>query len=228
MSHAPELERIAERALDLVPEDSVVGLGTGRAAAAFVDVLGARVRDGFRVRGVPTSEATAAQARGLGIPLVELGEVELIDVTVDGADEVDPDLNLIKGYGGALLREKVVAAASRREVILVGEEKLVARLGERGRLPVEVLPFATALCRRRLADLGLAATLRRQGDGGVFLTDSGNYILDAVVSPIEDAMALEWALRSIPGVIGTGLFLRLAERVLVASGDQVRELIRRT
>src|SRR4051812_29118900 len=136
----------AERALELVPDGAVVGLGTGRAATAFIVALGERVRAGLRVRGVPTSQASADLAHQLGIPLTTLDEVEAIDVAVDGADEVDPRCDLIKGYGGALVREKIVAAAARQFVVLVGPDKLVAELGARGKLPVEVLPFGAAPC----------------------------------------------------------------------------------
>src|SRR5262249_14615962 len=147
---------IYERALELVPDDSAIGLGSGRAAWAFVKLLGERVRAGrLRVRGVPCSEETARIATESGVPLVSLSEAAELAVTVDGADEVDPSLDLIKGYGRALVREKVVAASSRKLVILVGEEKLVPKLGTRGRLPVEVVPFAVPLCTRRLAALGL-------------------------------------------------------------------------
>ena len=217
------LGALARRALGFVKDDTAVGLGAGRAATAFVRALAARVRDGLRVRGVPVSEATAALAGELGIPLVGL-EVE-IDVTVDGADEVDPDLNLIKGYGGALLRERVVAAASRRQVILVERDKLVPRLGSRGRLPVEVVSFALPLSRRRLAALGLAPTLRMAGESQ-FVTDNGNVILDCVVGLIVDPPALERALRAVPGVVDTGLFLGTADTVLVADGTSVSELSR--
>jgi len=214
------LGALARRALGFVKDDTAVGLGAGRAATAFVRALAARVRDGLRVRGVPVSEATAELAEELGIPLVGL-EAE-IDITVDGADEVDPDLNLIKGYGGALLRERVVAAASRRQVILVERDKLVSRLGSRGRLPVEVVPFALPVCRRRLAALGLGPALRMAGERP-FVTDNGNVILDCVVGPIADPPGLERALRAVPGVVDTGLFLGTADTVLVADGTSVSE-----
>ena len=214
------LGALARRALGFVKDDTAVGLGAGRAATAFVRALAARVRDGLRVRGVPVSEATAELAEELGIPLVGL-EAE-IDITVDGADEVDPDLNLIKGYGGALLRERVVAAASRRQVILVERDKLVSRLGSRGRLPVEVVPFALPVCRRRLAALGLGPELRMAGERP-FVTDNGNVILDCVVGPIADPPGLERALRAVPGVVDTGLFLGTADTVLVADGTSVSE-----
>lgn len=220
------LERIALRAVDLVSDDMVVGLGTGRAATAFVHALGERVRSGLRVRGVPTSEVTARLARELQIPLVRLEDVDVVNVTIDGADEVDPNLDLIKGYGGALVREKIVAAASQQEIILVGGEKLVDKLGSRGKLPVEILPFALGLCRRRLESLGCRPQLRRHGDDP-FLSDSGNYILDCGIEALDQPQRIEDGIRAIPGVIGTGLFLGMTDRVLVAEGDSIRELLRR-
>ncbi len=218
---AEPLSALARRALGFVKDDTAVGLGAGRAATAFVRALAARVRDGLRVRGVPVSEATAGLAAGLGIPLVGL-EAE-IDVAVDGADEVDPDLDLIKGYGGALVRERIVAAASRRQIILVERDKLVPRLGSRGRLPVEVVPFALPWCLHRLAALGLRPTLRMDGERP-FVTDNGNVIVDCAVEPIADPPGLERALRAIPGVVDTGLFLGTADTVLVADGTAVSEL----
>jgi ribose 5-phosphate isomerase A len=201
-----------------------VGLGSGRAAAAFVRALAAEARRGRRIRGVATSEATAALARDLGLELVGLDAAPL-DLTVDGADEVDPALDLIKGYGGALARERIVAAASRRQVILVTPEKLVRRLGSRGRLPVEILPFARALAERRLAALGCAPG-RREAAGAPFVTDNGNWILDCAIAPLDDPAALDRDIRRIPGVVDTGFFLGTAERVLVADGDGVRVLAR--
>ena len=145
---------IGERALEFVPNGAAIGLGSGRAAKSFVELLGERIRAGdLNVSGVPTSSETAELARRHGIPLVRLDQAGELAVAVDGADEVDPDLNLIKGYGRALVREKIVAASSRRLVILVGEEKLVPRLGARGKLPVEIVPFALPLCQRRLREL---------------------------------------------------------------------------
>jgi ribose 5-phosphate isomerase A len=173
---------------------------------------------------VPTSEETARMARELGIDLVGL-EAE-IALTVDGADEVDGKLNLIKGYGGALVRERIVAAASLRQVILITSDKLVDVLGGRGPLPVEVMPFAAPFCRRRLEDLELKPTLRMQEERP-FVTDNFNVIFDCAVGPIEDPAGLEQAIRGIPGVIDTGLFLGTAERIIVADGDAIRELVRR-
>ena len=222
----PVLAALAARALEFITDGSVVGLGTGRTAAAFVHALGDRVRRGLRVHGVPTSEATATLAQTYGIPLLTLDEVDQIDVTVDGADEVDPHLDLIKGYGGALVREKVVAAASRTEIIVVGSEKLVPVLGQRGILPVEVLPFALGLCKRRLAAVGCRPAVRCS-EGRPFLSDSGNYILDCGVEPLHQPRQLEDAIRAIPGVVGTGLFLGIADVVLVGEDDgTVREMCR--
>jgi ribose 5-phosphate isomerase A len=209
---------IVERALELIADNSVIGLGSGRAAQSFVRALGERVRAGsLHVRGVPTSDDTAALAREVGVPLLTLGEAGVLDVTIDGADEVDPHLDLIKGYGRALVREKIVAASSRKLIILVGEEKLVPCLGSRGKLPVEVLPFGLPLCERRLRELGCNPVLFHK-DGRLFLTDNGNYILDCQIGPIPDAARLEQEIRAIPGVVGTGLFLGMADTVLV--GDQ--------
>lgn len=219
-SESHDLRAVAEKALEYIPDGGVVGLGTGHAASAFIHALGERVRAGLNVRGVPTSEASADLARQLGIPVVSLEEVSRIDVDVDGADEVDPACNLIKGYGGALVREKVVAAASDRLVIVVGDEKLVPVLGARGKLPVEVVPFAAALCRRRLSPLGCIAE-PRQHDGKPFLTDNGNIILDCHIPPLSDPRELELAIRAIPGVVGTGLFLGMASAVLIQSGTTV-------
>jgi ribose 5-phosphate isomerase A len=209
---------IIERALELVPNIARIGLGSGRAAQAFVKGLGERVRNGsLRVQGVPTSEETARLSREEGIPLLTLAEAGILDLTVDGADEVDPNLDLIKGYGRALVREKIVAASSRRLVILVGDEKLVPQLGTRGKLPVEVTPFAVPLCERRLCELGCRPVAYRQGND-LFVSDNGNHILDCQLDPITDARELELAIRTIPGVVGTGLFLNMADTVLV--GDR--------
>src|SRR5262245_45590260 len=210
---------IDERALELVPDGSRIGLGSGRAAQAFVKALGERARNGsIHVHGVPTSEETANLARKEGIPLLTLAEAGVLELTVDGADEVDPNLDLIKGYGRALVREKVVAASSRRLIILVGDEKLVPQLGTRGKLPVEVTPFALPLCERRLGELGCRPVPYRQGNS-LFLTDNGNHILDCEVGPIADPAKLELDIRAIPGVVGTGLFLGMADTVLVGERD---------
>lgn len=216
----------AHAALDFVRDGMTLGLGTGRAATAFVEALGARVATGLRVTGVPTSEATAALAARLSIPLARLDEVARLDLTFDGADEVDPNLDLIKGYGAAMVREKVVALSSDRLVILVGPEKRVKQLGERGRLPIEVLPFAVALVRRELAALGLASEVRPGPTGQPLVTDNGNFVVDARLEPPLDPRALERAICALPGVLGTGFFLGMADAILVGEGEQV-EILRR-
>jgi ribose 5-phosphate isomerase A len=218
---AATLGRLAARALELVRDAKLLGLGSGRAASAFIRALGAEVRAGRAVRGVPTSEASARLAREMGIPLTGLDAAPL-DVTVDGADEVDPRLDLIKGYGGALVRERIVAAASRRQLILVGNEKLVPVLGSHGRLPVEVVPFALPLVVQRLRQLGCEPGVRMH-EGQPVISDNGNLTVDCGVRPIEDAAALERRLRAIPGVVDTGLFLGTAETVLVAGDGAVTE-----
>lgn len=221
---ARALDRLAARALELAAGARVIGLGTGRAASAFVRALGAEVQAGRAVRAVPTSEASADLARQMGIPLTGLDEPS-IDVTVDGADEVDPALDLIKGYGGALVRERIVAAASRRQIILVGSEKLVPVLGSHGRLPLEVVPFALPLVLRRLARPGCEPAVRTAG-GRPIVSDNGNVIVDCAIAPIENPLAFEAWLRAVPGVVDTGLFLGTADTVLVGDGHEIRELRR--
>jgi ribose 5-phosphate isomerase A len=216
-----EFHGIAAAAVAMIPDGCVVGLGTGKAATAFIHALGERVKAGLRVRGIPTSQASAELATELGIPLTTFDEAGgNIEVAVDGADEVDPQLDLIKGYGGALVREKVVAEAARRFVVLVGPEKLVPVLGTHGTLPVEVVPFALTPCRRRIAERGLAAKPRLR-DGQLFVTDNGNVILDCRVAEIERPAELDQALRAIAGVVGTGLFVGMAQTVLIGRGDAV-------
>jgi ribose 5-phosphate isomerase A len=213
---------IFERALELVPNDSRIGLGSGHASEAFIRALGERVRKGaLQVQGVPTSEKSARLAENEAIPLVSLEEAGVLDLTIDGADEVDCNLDLIKGYGRALVREKIVAASSRRLIILVGEEKCITRLGMRGKLPVEVTPFALPLCERRLSELGCRPN-RYVREGCLFVTDNGNHILDCQIDPIADANQLEWDIRAIPGIVGTGLFLGMADTVLVGNQEDFR------
>ena len=216
----------ATAALDWVQDGMTLGLGTGRAASAFVEALGARVAHGLRVTCVPTSEATAELAGRLAIPLARLEDIGLIDITFDGADEVDPQLDLIKGYGAAMVREKIVAASSDRLVILVGPEKRVAALGERGRLPIEVLPFGEALVRRELDRMGIESALRPAANGTPLVTDNGHWVLDARLSPPLVAAELEAHLVGLPGVLGTGFFLGMADAVIVGE-DQQAEILRR-
>ena len=211
----------AEAALRFVESGQTLGLGTGRAAEAFVRALGARVAEGLDVRGVPTSVRTEALARELGIPLLTLAEAGQLDVTFDGADEVDSHLDVIKGYGGALVREKIVAASSKQLVILVGDEKLVSCLGERGKLPVEVVAFGEALATRKLTELGCPGTRRKNDEGEPYITDNGHFILDCAVNRIESASELERQILEIPGVLGTGLFVGMANAVIVQKGADV-------
>jgi ribose 5-phosphate isomerase A len=210
---------IIDRVLSLIPSESLLGLGSGRAALAFVRVLGEAIRVGkLKVRGVPTSEQTAAVAREVGVPLISLAEAGQLDICIDGADEVAPNLDLIKGYGRALVREKVVAASSHYLYILVGQEKLVTQLGARGKLPVEVVPFALPLCEAQLRDLGLQPVPHRE-NGGYFVTDNGNHIIDCEIGPLDDPAKLESDILAIPGVVDTGLFLSMASRVFIGETD---------
>ena len=217
-------QRAADRALEFVRDAQVIGLGTGSTAKFAIEGLGKMVREGLAIKGVPTSIATERLAKELAIPLVDLNEAETIDITIDGADEVDPDFNMIKGGGGALTREKLVALASKKRVILVDESKLVSRLGESRRLPVEVLPFSWKLSARLLAELGCEAELRRQGEKP-FVTDNGNNILDCQFGAIEDAMALEGRIKRLPGVLDSGLFIGIADTLVIGHEDraEIRE-----
>lgn len=205
---------------DLVEDGMVVGLGTGTTAAFLVRALAERLRGGLRIVGaVPTSQATAQLATSLGIPLVSLERYPELDLAIDGADEIDPQLNLIKGGGGALLREKVVAAAARRFVVISDSSKLVPRLGTRFALPVEIVPFALGPVQRRLEALGVRAQLRL-GAHEPFLTDNHNYILDCQFPDgIADPQALHVQIRAIVGVVEHGLFLGMARQALVAGPD---------
>lgn len=211
----------AEQALTHIQSGMVVGLGTGSTAAKFVDLLGAKVRAGFDVICVPTSEATRAQAERLGIKLSTLDAHPVLDVTVDGADELDGELRLIKGGGGALLREKIVAVASSRVIIIADHSKRVETLGAFA-LPVEVVPFGLGSTERLVAemagDCGCEGDikLRKSADGSNFITDNGNHILDCAFGEIDDPEALEDALKLIPGVVETGLFLGIADLAIVA------------
>lgn len=218
----------AAAALEEVRPGMKLGLGTGRTAAAFVDLLGEKVRQGLSVVGVPTSEETAKAARSLGIPLSTLDDTPELDLTVDGADEVDPALRLIKGGGGALLREKIVASASKRMTVVVDAVKCVEVLG-RFPLPIEVVPFGLGATRleieRAAAALGLGGTYElRSQDGSVFITDGGHHIVDASFGRIPDPVALANALSAIPGVVEHGLFIGIASRVIVGREGGITEL----
>jgi len=208
-----------EAAAALVEDGMLVGLGTGSTVRFLVDALGRRTHDeGLRITGVPTSEATAAQATALNIPLAD--PEAAIDLAIDGADEVERGtLRLIKGLGGALVREKIVAQLARRFVVVADATKVVDCLGERSPLPVEVVRFGLAATTRRIAEAGGAPVLRRAG-AEQFVTDNGNVVLDCPgFAPIRDPFTLERTLRAIAGVVGTGLFLDMAERAIVADAD---------
>lgn len=217
----------AARALEFVEPGMRLGLGTGSTAAKLVDLLGAKVKAGFDVVCVPTSEATRRQAEALGIPLTTLDETPELDLTIDGADELDDQLRLVKGGGGALLREKIVAAASDRMVVIADSSKVVETLG-RFPLPVEVVRFGLAATRNLIEALAEEAgcqgtmTLRLGKDGQPFLTDSGNVILDCAFGSIPDPDLLDDALRLVPGVVEHGLFLGIADVAVIAAPDGVR------
>lgn len=229
MPEGPEdyKQAAAQRALGYVEDGMIVGLGSGSTAQYLVRGLGERLRTG-RLRdvvGVPTSEATARLARELEIPLATLDQRPELDLAIDGADEVDPELNLIKGLGGALLREKIVAACARRLVIIVDESKRVDRLGQRAPLPVEVVAFGQVPVERRVVELGGRAALRRDARDAPFETDEGHRILDCRFASIEPA-TLDVALRRIPGVVEHGLFVNMASVVVVAGAAGVTILDR--
>jgi ribose 5-phosphate isomerase A len=221
-------QRAGFKAAEFVEDGMSVGLGTGSTAHWLVERLGERVRgEGLRVRCVPTSRRTEEQARRLGIPLVSLGEAAPLDLAIDGADEIGPDLALIKGGGGALLREKLVAGAARRFVVIADASKRVDVLG-RFPLPVEVVPFAWELTARRVAAVTKAdAVLRRDEGGEVYVTDNGNYILDCRCDEIPNPARTESALKALAGVVESGLFVGMADLAVVASDADV-EIIGRT
>jgi len=228
-----ELKRqAAARALDYVQGGMKLGLGTGSTAKHFVEMLGERVREGLEVIGVPTSEATRDLATRCGIRLTTLDEVDRLDLTVDGADEIDPQLNVIKGGGGALLREKIVAAASDRMIVIADETKWVETLG-RFPLPIEVVSFGLAATRRQIekafADCGVSGqqVVRNGRDGHVFVTDSGHWIVDAHLGRIPDAPRLAQSLGAIPGVVEHGLFIGLASIAMLAGAQGIRVVERR-
>ena len=224
-------QQAAERALALVEDGMTLGLGTGSTAARFVDLVGQKVKDGLKLRCVPTSEATRAQAERLGIPLITLDQQPYLDLTVDGADELDDDLRLIKGGGGALLIEKIVATASGRMVVIADASKQVATLGKFP-LPVEVVRFGLGATRNMIevlaADAGCRGEIKQRlaSDGQPFVTDSGNFILDCAFGSIPEPEALDEALKLIPGVVENGLFLGIADAAIVAGPTGVTMLER--
>lgn len=223
MANDREKEAAARASLKFVREGNIVGLGTGSTASFAIRLLAERVRAGLKIRGIPTSIHTAELATSLGIPLSTLDEIQQIDVTIDGADEVDPNLQLIKGGGGALLREKIVASATKKLVIIADSSKQVVTLG-RFPVPVEVIKFAEALVAKRIAALGAAVTPRQDASGKKFVTDEGNHILDCKFGQIPDPPALARTLEAMPGVVEHGLFIGMASVALIARGGEVVEL----
>ncbi len=221
-------ELAAKKAVEYVGDGMIVGLGTGSTAEHAIRAIGERVAAGLRIRCVPTSEASCQLGAEVGLDIAGMEEEPVVDLTIDGADEVDPNLDLIKGMGGALLREKIVAAASTREIIIVDESKLVDRLGARNPLPVEVIPFAWAVAQRRLMELAPSAELRRSSSGDEFLTDNGNLILDChFPDGIDDAAAIEREVNDILGVVENGLFVGLVDLVVAARDDGSCQVIER-
>jgi len=223
MANEAEKEAAGRAAAKLVREGDIVGLGTGSTAYFAVVALGERVKSGLKIVGIPTSIATADLARQLGIPLTTLDEHPQIDITIDGADEIDPKLNLIKGGGGALLREKVVASVTRKMVVVSDSTKVVPALGKFP-LPVEIIPFARTVIEKKVASLGATTKLRMKPDGKPFITDNGNQVLDCSFGRIEDPPALARELSGTPGVVEHGLFIGLAKVALVGRGNSVAEV----
>jgi ribose 5-phosphate isomerase A len=225
MANDQEKEAAARASLRFVHDGDVVGLGTGSTAAYAVRFLAEKVQAGLKIRGIPTSVRTGEMARSAGIPLVTFDDVQQIDVTIDGADEFDPQLNLIKGGGGALLHEKIVAYASRKVVIITDSSKQSPVLG-RFPLPVEVIPFAQPVILRKIEALGAQVKLRQLPDGSPFITDEHHHILDCRFGQIPDPPGLARTLAAMPGIVEHGLFIGLASVVLMAKGNQVQEFNR--
>jgi len=225
MANDQEKEAAARASLRFVKDGQVVGLGTGSTAAYFIKLLGEQVKNGLRIRGIPTSDRSRDLALSLGIPLVTLDECQEIDVTVDGADEVDPQLRLIKGGGGAALREKIVASATRQMIVVADASKKVECLGKFP-LPVEVIKFAETLVAKRITAMGADVQLRTNPDGTPYVTDENNHILDCRFGQIRDADGLACAFSEMLGVVEHGLFIGMAKVALFARGTEIEELRR--
>ncbi|ULO05329.1 ribose-5-phosphate isomerase RpiA [Paenibacillus sp. 19GGS1-52] len=213
----------AEKAVEYVLDGMKVGLGTGSTAYWAIRKLGERVREGLKITAVATSRASEEQARELGIPLVAFGDIDHLDLTIDGADELDKELQLIKGGGGALLREKIVASNSTRMIVVADESKAVGTLGKFP-LPVEIVPFAWEWTLAEIAKLGCKPELRRNGEE-LYKTDNGNYIADCRFEAIESAMKLALELQSIPGIVEHGLFIGIADIAIIGKNDGSIEII---
>jgi len=220
-----EKEAAAARSLDFLKDGMIVGLGSGSTSAAMVRQLGERVQAGLKITGVPTSVTTQRWAEEAGVPLTTLDENPVIDVTIDGADEVDPQLQLIKGGGGALLREKIVASASRQLIIIADSRKLVQHLGAFP-LPVEVVPFAVPVVQPVLEGMDMQPQIRRTSAGDVFRTDENNVIFDCSLNVIQDPASLAIRLNAIPGVVDHGLFIDMADVFVMARGEAAEVLTR--
>ena len=223
MANQNEKELAGRAAAELVVSGNIVGLGTGSTAYFAVVALGERVKSGLKIIGIPTSVATAELARAVNIPLSTLDEHPEIDITIDGADEVDPQLRLIKGGGGALLREKIIAAASKKMVVVADSSKVVPALGKFP-LPVEIIPFAEVVLEKKITALGASCKLRNRADGTAFVTDEGHHILDCSFGKIADPPALARSLNEMPGVVEHGLFIGIAKLALVGKGSTVVEI----
>ena len=218
-------ELAAKKSLDFIEDGMVVGLGTGSTATRFIKLLGERVKRGLKIRAIPSSNTSKELAESLSIPVTDFQTCPEIDVAIDGADEIGPGLALIKGGGGALLHEKIVASAAKRFIIIADSSKVVTRLGKVP-LPVEVIPTASPLVTRKLMQMGIRSTIRRLDTDSDFITEEGNLILDCDCGEIQDANALAASIRNIVGVVEHGLFLHMAERALVSDGAEVRTLFK--
>jgi ribose 5-phosphate isomerase A len=218
-------ELAARAGLNFIEEGMVVGLGTGTTANRLIRLLGERVRSGLRIRAIPSSKASRELAASLAIPIVDFQQCPVIDVAIDGADEIAPGLALIKGGHGALVLEKIVASAAKRFIVIADSSKLVAQLGKVP-LPVAVIPAASPLVARRLAELGIGSAIRRLNNGSEFITDEGHLILDCQCGEIRDPDALAASIRKIVGVVEHGLFLHMVERALVSDRTKVTTLLK--
>lgn len=216
----------ADESIKYVRDGMVVGLGSGSTASIAIKLLGEKVREGWSIIGVPTSKDSETLGRSAGITIGDLKDYPDVDLTIDGADEVDPKLNLVKGLGGALVREKIVAASSRTEVIVVDESKLVDYICQKAPLPIEIVKFGYESTLRKLQKFGCEPKLRTKDDA-LFVTDNGNYTADCRFHRIDDPAKMEWELNLVPGVVDNGLFVGLADKVIVSSKSGIRTLERR-